>query len=149
MSGQLIALLTVGGTLLTAIGGAVGALITGRATANKTTAEARVIDAKLPPEVDSIVVQGAEQAVLVMGRALDSAQNRIKALEDEAVRLEEERKRERAADRERMAELEAEVKELRRKVAESERTSAEARKAADKFAIQLRDALAEQDNRKR
>jgi septal ring factor EnvC (AmiA/AmiB activator) len=92
------------------LAGGAASLITGRAMARKTTAEAKSLAAKLPAEVDSVVVQGAEQAVLTMSRALESATTRIGQLEQE-----------RADDAERIKKLERDLEALRRKVGTAER----------------------------
>lgn len=94
----------VTGLLTGGIGTGIGALVVGRATARKTNSEAHQLDAKLPAEIDSITVQGAEAAVLTMRSALESATARIAQLEQE-----------RASDRQRIADLESKVEELRRK----------------------------------
>ena len=92
------------------LGAGAASLITSRAMARKTKSETNAIDAKLPAEIDSVVVQGAEQAVLTMDAALKSAQARISQLEEE-----------RAGDRARITELEAKVDRLQGKVEQAER----------------------------
>lgn len=115
--------LLLGGGLL----GALATLLTSRAVAGKTRAEAAGVAAKTPAEVDSIVVQGAEAAVLTMRSALESATARIAELEAD-----------RARDRQRIADLESRLDELRAKVDRAERALGEARDAG----ISLRDELA-------
>ena len=117
--------------------GAIAALITSKATARKTHAEAKALDAKLPAEVDSVVVQGAESAVLLMRSALESAQARISQLE-----------REREADRQRIAELEAKVNNLEAKVRRAEAALADARTSSAALRAELEDFLTEQRRRK-
>ena len=73
--------LIVTGLLGGGLVGGVASLITGHALARKTNVEAKGLDAKLPAEIDSVVVQGAESAVLTMRSALESATARIKELE--------------------------------------------------------------------
>lgn len=117
--------------------GAVAALITSKATARKTHSEAKALDAKLPAEVDSVVVQGAESAVLLMRSALESAQARISQLEQE-----------READRKRIAELEAKVAGLEAKVQRAEAALADARTAGASLRKELEDFVAEQRRRR-
>jgi chromosome segregation ATPase len=68
--------------------GGIASLISSRATAKNFTAQQKAIDVKLPAEVDSVVVSGAEQAVLSMGRALDAAERRIAELERREIEAE-------------------------------------------------------------
>lgn len=112
------------------IGTGVGALWSGRAVARKTTSEAKALDARVPAEVDSVVVQGAESAVLVMQKALESAQSRIVILEQERDR-----------DRARIAELERKVEELRDKVSLAEDALGEARRAGQELRADLDDLI--------
>jgi len=116
-------------SILLALGGGlgIGTLVTSRSVARKTTAEGNSIDAKLPAEVDSIVVQGAEAAVLTMQAALTSATARIVQLEASA-----------AEDARRIRELETRLDELRRKVEMAEHALEEARQAS----VDLRAELA-------
>lgn len=120
--GTLVPLILGGGFL-----GAVATLVTSRAVAGKTRAEAAGVAAKTPAEVDSIVVQGAEAAVLTMRAALESATARIAELEAD-----------RARDRQRIADLESRLDELRAKVERAERALGEARDAG----LMLREELA-------
>lgn len=131
----LVALVT--GILSGGLIGAIASLIVGRATARKTNAEAKALDRKLPAEVDSVVVQGAEAAVLTMERALTSAQNRIGQLE-----------REREADRKRIAELEGKVSRLQGKVESAERSLGEARREGAELRHELDAFLRDQGRRK-
>lgn len=119
------------------LGTGIGALVTGRANARKTTTEAKAIDAKLPAEVDSVVVQGAEAAVLTMRSALESATNRIAQLEQE-----------REGDRKRIAELEAKVEDLRRKVETAERALGDARLAGQELRRELEAFVKDQKERR-
>ncbi len=130
-------------TLLSAVGAAIGALATSRATAGKTVIEAKGLAAKLPAEVDSVVVQGAEAAVITMAKALESANARIDELTAARARDAEER----AKDRARMAELEAQVDDLRTKVDHAEAALKMAREAGETLTAQLKQLTAEQDNR--
>lgn len=132
------------GTSVGAIAAAAVALISGRATAHKTGAETRGLEAKLPAEVDSVVVQGAEAAVLTMDKALKAAQARIDDLEAARQRDAEER----ARDRKRMAELEAQVDDLRTKVDHAESALKAARQAGEALTAELKRLTAEQDQRK-
>lgn len=116
---------------------AIAALITGRATARKTHTEGKAIEAKLPAEVDSVVVQGAEAAVLTMQAALNSATGRIAQLEAD-----------RASDRKVIAELERKVEQYRRKVEAAERALAQAREAGAALRTELEQFVAEQGRRK-
>lgn len=136
MSSDLVTVI-VTGLLTGGIGTGVGALIVGRATARKTNSEAKQLEAKLPAEVDSLVVQGAEAAVLTMRSALESATARIAQLEQE-----------RAGDRERIADLEAKVEQLRRKVETAERALGEARQAGADLRAELESFVREQRDRK-
>lgn len=120
--GALVPLLLGGGLL-----GAIATLITSRALAGKTRAEAAGVAAKTPAEVDSIVVQGAEAAVLTMRAALDSAVARITQLEAE-----------RTADRARMAGLESRLADAEAKVDAAEAALEVARQAS----AMLREELA-------
>lgn len=117
--------------------GAIGSLIVGRATARKTIAEAQAIDRRLPAEVDSVVVQGAEAAVLTMERALESATGRIRQLEQE-----------RDADRARIRELEAKVERLQQQVEAAEQSLAVARREGAEVRDELAAFIREQDARK-
>lgn len=117
---------------------ALESLRTGRAIARKTVTEAEGLDAKLPAEVDSLVVQGAETAVLTMRSALESAQSRIAELEQD-----------RAADRQRITELEGKVRELEGKFRRAEEALSEARTDALALRRELTAFAAERDNRSR
>lgn len=127
----------VTGLLTGGIGTGVGALIVGRANARKTVTEARALDAKLPAEVDSIAVQGAEAAVLTMQSALESAAARIKQLEEE-----------RESDRKRIADLEQRVTDLRAKVEAADAALGEARRAGIELRRELEQFVAEQQRRR-
>lgn len=116
---------------------AIATLVTSKATARKTGAEAHALTAKLPAEVDSVVVQGAESAVLTMKAALDSATERIAQLEAE-----------READRKRIADLEAKVNQLRRKVERAEEALGDARQAGAALRSELEDFMREQARRR-
>lgn len=105
---------------------AIATLVTSRALAGKTKAEAAGVAAKTPAEVDSIVVQGAEAAVLTMRSALESATARIASLEAD-----------RAADRQRIAELEERLDELRLKVDRADEALSEARAAGQALREEL------------
>lgn len=61
--------------------GGIASFITGRATYRKVESETAALDQRLPFEVDSVIVAGAEQAVLTMDKALQAADKRIAALE--------------------------------------------------------------------
>ena len=136
MSSDLVTVI-VTGLFTGGIGTGIGALIVGRATARKTTSEARQLDAKLPAEVDSVVVQGAEAAVLTMRSALESATNRIAQLEQE-----------RAGDRQRIADLEGKVEQLRRKVEAAELALGDARRAGTELREELEQFVRDQQGRK-
>ena len=127
----------VTGLLSGGIFGAIGALISSRAVSRKTNAEAQGLAAKLPAEVDSVVVQGAEAAVLTMKAALDSATGRIAQLEAE-----------RDADRQRIADLEAKVKRLEGKVNAAERALASAREEGAALREELGAFIREQNKRR-
>lgn len=119
------------------LGAGAASLITSRAMARKTKSETNAIDAKLPAEVDSVVVQGAEQAVLTMDAALKSAQARISQLEQE-----------RAGDRARITELEAKVDRLQGKVEEAERAVRAARTEGAELRAELDALVRDQGSRK-
>lgn len=123
--------------VITVVVTGIGALIVGRATARKTTSEARQLDAKLPAEVDSVVVQGAEAAVLTMRSALESATARIRELEED-----------READRRRIGELEAKVEELRAKVEVAEAALGDARKAGTELRAELEQFVRDRSHRR-
>lgn len=116
---------------------AIATLVVSRSTARKNDADAKAVDAKLPAEVDSVVVQGAELAVLTMKTALDSATNRIAQLETE-----------RDEDRRRIAELEAKVRRLEAKVTTAERALMDARTAGAALREELADFMREQQRRR-
>lgn len=128
-----IVIALLGGGLL----GGLASFIVGRATARKTNSEAAAVDAKLPAEVDSVVVQGAETAVLTMKQALDSATARIAQLEGE-----------READRKRIADLEAKVQRLQGKVDAAGRSLQAARREGAELRDEFSAFLREQDHRK-
>lgn len=119
------------------LGAGVASLITSRAMARKTKSETNAIDAKLPAEVDSVVVQGAEHAVLTMDAALKSAQARISQLEQE-----------RAGDRARITELEAKVDRLQGKVEQAERAVRAARTEGAELRAELDALVRDQGSRK-
>lgn len=119
------------------LGAGAASLITSRAMARKTKSETNAIDAKLPAEVDSVVVQGAEQAVLTMDAALKSAQARISQLEQE-----------RAGDRARITELEAKVDRLQGKVEQAERAVRAARTEGVELRAELDALVRDQGSRK-
>lgn len=116
--------------------GAVATLLTSRANARKTNVETDKAKATLPAEVDSVVVQGAEAAVLTMKQALDSAQDRITQLE-----------KERENDRHRIGALERKVDELRKKVERAEDALGVARRASDDLRRELEAFLTESNGR--
>jgi len=127
--------------LVTAIlGGGMGAgiatLIKARSEARSLDAGAKAVEAKLPAEVDSVVVQGAEAAVLTMRSALEGAQARITELEED-----------RAADRERIAELESKVRQLEAKVRRAEEALTEARDAGASLRKELAEFARDRDHR--
>lgn len=124
------------GTLLSAVSLAAGAIITSRATGRKTHVEAKGLEARLPAEIDSVVVQGAEQAVLTMGKALESANLRCEQLEREKAQL--------IAH---LTELETKVATLEGKVAEAETAASAARQAGDALRVELNSLISEQRNR--
>ena len=128
----------VTGLLSGGIFAAVASLVTSRAVSAKTRTEAQGLAAKLPAEVDSVVVQGAEAAVLTMKAALDSATGRIAQLEAE-----------RDNDRQRIADLEAKVKRLEGKVQAAERALGDARTAGAALRAELEEFIAEQDRRRK
>ncbi|GAB3988903.1 hypothetical protein [Nocardioides marmoraquaticus] len=88
--------------------------------ARKAKAETIAVDAKTPVEVDSIVVQGAEQAVLTMSKALDAANNDNAQLRAENASLRDEARA-----------LHLEVAELRKKVDAAEAATAVAKRASE------------------
>lgn len=95
----------ISGVLSGGIVAAVATLWTARTNAHKTNADVDALMAKLPVEVDSISVQGAEAAVLTMKAALESARSHIVQLE-----------KDRESDRLRIAQLERRVDELQDRV---------------------------------
>lgn len=123
------------------LGGGMGAglatLVKARSDSRNTDATTKAIEQKLPAEVDSVVVQGAEAAVLTMRSALEGAQARITELEED-----------RAADRKRIAELEEKVEELRRKVDKAERALGEAREAGTALRRELEEFARDRDTRR-
>ena len=119
------------------LGAGAASLITSRAMARKTNSEAHQLDAKLPAEVDSVVVQGAEAAVLTMRSALESATARIRELEED-----------READRRRIGELEAKVEELRAKVEAAEAALGDARKAGTELRAELEQFVRDRSHRR-
>jgi uncharacterized coiled-coil protein SlyX len=140
MNPTLIAVLASLGT--GTIAGAV-TLWSGRALAGKTRAEQEGIQAKLPAEVDSVVVQGAEQAVITMAKALEAANARS---EQEA--------KDRAEDRIVIESLRRRVRELEAKVDVAEEALAtmggalhEARAEAKSVTDELRRLTEAQDQR--
>lgn len=137
MNGTTIITLIV--SIIVAAGGGAGiaSLITGRAIARKTGAESAAIDAKLPAEVDSITVQGAEQAVLVMQRTLETVQADNAQL-----------RKDREADRQRITELEDKVRELERKVTHAEDALGDARREAGQVRAELTSFLNDQQHRR-
>jgi len=130
-------------TLATAVGAAGGTIISGWATHRRSTAEAHGIEAKVPVEVDSIAIQGAGAAVLTMEVALRAAQKQITDLQ--AARQQD--AEERARDRKRMAELEAQVDDLRAKVDHAEAALKAAKDAGESLTAELKRLTAEQDQR--
>lgn len=115
----------------------VAELINGRSLARKTDTEAHTLAAKLPAEIDSVVVQGAESAVLTMKSALESAERRIGDLEAD-----------RANDRKRIAELEEKVKDLEAKVQRAEAALGEARDAGANLRRELENFARDRDIRR-
>lgn len=115
----------------------IGTLIKARSDARSGDAQVKAVEAKLPVEVDSFVVQGAESAVLTMKSALESAQHRIDELEED-----------RAEDRRRIAELESKVKELEAKVRRAEEALTEARDAGAELRKELAEFSRDRDHRR-
>lgn len=128
--------LIVTGLLGGGLVGGVASLITGHALARKTNSEAKGLDAKLPAEIDSVVVQGAESAVLTMRSALESATARIKELETN-----------RENDRKRIGELELKVEELRGKVEAAELALGDARRAGTELRAELEEFVRDRGRR--
>lgn len=112
----------VGGGLF----GGIGSFLVNRSIAHKTAHETRAADLKLPAEMDSLTVQGAEQAVLTMKAALESAAGRITQLEAE-----------RASDRQRIVDLEAKVRDLQRQVESANRSVTEAHRRGQEIQAEL------------
>lgn len=138
MSGQSIAIIGAMSALISAIVAGGAAFITGRATARRTGAETRGLEAKLPAEVDSVVVQGAEAAVLTMNKALESANRRIDQLEAE-----------READRKRIEALESQVGQFRQQLQTAEEHLGAARKTGEDLTAQLTKLMRDQGKRPR
>lgn len=116
---------------------AIASLITARANAKNTDAATKALEARLPVEVDSVIVQGAESAVLTMRSALESAQRRIAELEAD-----------READRKKIADLERRVDDLRRKVEIANDAVAAAQAASAALRIELEAFVADQNKRR-
>lgn len=127
----------VTGILSGGIGAGIATLIKARSEARNLDASARAVEAKLPAEVDSVVVQGAEAAVLTMRSALESATARIAELEED-----------RAEDRARIAELEQKVRELEAKVRRAEEALTEARDAGASLRRELAEFARDRDHRR-
>jgi Na+/phosphate symporter len=138
--------LAVLGTLVALVGAVAGALttaMTGRSTARKSDVESEGIAAKLPAEVDSVVVQGAEQAVITMAKALEAANQ-------QNAQLLEENERQRVGrieDRQRIEALEAKVRELLSQVDRAESALHQAREATGLVSRELEQLKASQDQR--
>jgi nucleotide-binding universal stress UspA family protein len=132
-----VILAAVVGVLGGGLAGGIGSLLTGRALVRKAASEAKAIDAKLPAEVDSVVVAGAEAAVLVMDKALTSATLRIAQLEEEA-----------EAHRQRIRDLELKVGDLEVKATKAETAAREAREQGRELRQQLQAMVREQGPRR-
>lgn len=134
--GDLLAVI-VTGLLSGGLGVGIGTLIKARSEARSLDSTAKAIDAKLPVEVDSIAIQGAESAVLTMRSALESASARIAELEQD-----------RAEDRKRIEALERKVEELRRKVELAEAALGDAREAGTQLRRELEQFSRDRDQRR-
>lgn len=119
------------------LGAGVATLIKARSESRNTDATTKALEQKLPAEVDSVVVQGAEAAVLTMRSALESATQRINELEQD-----------RAADRKRIGELEQKVRDLETKVHRAEQALTEARDAGASLRLELAEFARDRDHRR-
>lgn len=106
--------------------GALASIVRERAGAKKAHAETDAIESKLPAEVDSIAVQGAQTAVLAMREALDAATERIATLERTCDEDRARFKAERDTDRERIRELEMRVAIADRKARQAQAAATDA-----------------------
>lgn len=129
--------IVVTGLLSGGMGAGVATLIKARAEARGSDATTTSTLTKLPAEVDSVVVQGAEAAVLTMRAALESASQRIGELEQD-----------RRDDRARIDQLERKVEELRAKVEAAERALGDAREAGAELRRELTAFARDRDTRR-
>lgn len=136
MSGDVVSLV-ITGLLSGGLAAAAASLITARANAKNTAAATKALETRLPVEVDSVIVQGAESAVLTMRSALESATKRIAELEAD-----------READRRKIAELERRVEDLRLKVEIANEAVSAAQAASSALRIELEAFVSDQARRR-
>lgn len=125
--------LLVSGVLGGGVIAGAASLITARSVASKNRVETKVLQDKAPAEVDSITVQGAEQAVLSMERSMKAAEVRAEKAEGRILRLEEEREE----DRKTIEKLQKELREVSTKAEHAEAAAGQAREAAAHLQEQL------------
>lgn len=118
MSADLITVVT--GILSAGTAASAATVFTSRANARKANAEAEGLDARRPAEVDTIVVKGAEAAVLTMQMTLEATAARLVTVTGE-----------RDAALAEVTTLRNEVADLRQKVWDATRATAVAQAAAD------------------
>jgi septal ring factor EnvC (AmiA/AmiB activator) len=148
MNGTVLVLGVVA-TLITSVAGAVGAVYGSRITGRKINSESKVAETKLPAEVDSIIAQATDTAILAMDKVIKAQAERI----DEEVAAREREARAHAEEtgkmREQLTRLEEEVEKLRARVVDAETALGSARELAASLGEQLRDALAAEHPTKR
>lgn len=125
--------------------GALASVVRERATAKKSHAETDAIESKLPAEVESISVQGAQTAVLAMREALTAAGVRIAELERSCAEDRARFKREREEDRERIRELEMRVAIADRKARDAQRAANDAQQETSSLRAELAAYLQHRD----
>lgn len=135
MSNTLIVLGTLA-TIGASAGGAIASIVTSKYTNRKLVTESNVAERKLPAEVDTIIAQAADTAVLAMDKVIKTQDARLTDMEAE-----------REAMKLRMKELEAEVRTLRRQVEAAEKSLDLARKSGEELSTKLAQISAEQDRR--
>lgn len=120
-------ILSVGG------GAGIASLVTARSIRARNEAETQILREKAPVEVDSIAVQGAEQAVLTMQRSMAAAEKRAERAERRISTLEQERDE----DRRTIERLQTQLREVSLQAEHAEQAASAARQQASSLQEQL------------
>lgn len=134
MTHQTLIIIGTVATIAASAGGAFASVVTSRYTNRKMLVETNVVERKLPAEIDTIIAQAADTAVLAMDKVIKTQVARIDDMEAE-----------REVMKLRMKELEQEVHILREQVNAAEKSLELARRSGEDLSEKLAAISAEQD----